>query len=101
MNRIIRIGIFALVVAISGCAPSTPAATVTSGKVLKITATHNYYNVMVENEGEIVTKQFYYPHITFIADVKAGETMRLEKIDNKNIIHLHDVNDIIITNEGK
>jgi hypothetical protein len=88
---------------ISGCAASTPSApVVTSGKVVKITATHNYYNVMVENDGEIITKKFYYPNITFIADVKAGEPMRLEKNGDKDVIHLHDVHtDIIITTEGK
>lgn len=94
----------ALLISSSGCGPSNGhlqvGAAVTSGKVVKITATRDYYNVLVESEGKVVTKQFTLSRVTFIEDVKPGEDMRYETDSRDNwcaVIHVRNVsNDIII-----
>jgi hypothetical protein len=95
------------VIGLSGCTngiPQTP--TVPKGNVVKIIATQNCYNVLIEDEGKVITKQYYHPYVTFAVDVKVGEKMWIEAVPNNSnavVIHVHSVdNDIHIgTTSGK
>lgn len=109
MNRLVRIVLTALIVVLVGllvgCSSTPQPADIPKGQVAKIIATTNYYNVLIENEGRVVTKQYYYKNVTFVTGLKADEKMWIEP-DPENasrvFIHVHSVQiDILIQVDGK
>jgi hypothetical protein len=96
MNRLVRIALTALIVVLVGLlvgcgGPSTPLP---KGHVAKIIATQNYYNILIENEGVVVTKQYPYHRVTFVTGLKADEQMWIEPDPNDGlrvIVHVHTI----------